>query len=120
MRNYETMVIIDAMISDDAINAELKGIEEKIQSKAEIFRRDDWGKRKLAYAINRRTHGYYVIFYYKTEDSSIVQDLESAFRINGNVIRWMTLVDYPISDRVYGEDVDDVTPIDVEDDQVGE
>jgi len=117
MRNYETMVIVDAMISDDAIAAEIKSIEDKIQSKGgEIVRRDDWGKRKLAYAINRRTHGYYAVFYYKTADASVVSDIDATFRINDNLVRWLTLVDHPMTDKVYGLE-EDLAPIDSDDDR---
>ena len=117
MRNYETMVIVDAMISDDAIAAELKIIEDKILAKGgEIVRRDDWAKRKMAYAIKRRTHGYYATFYYKSEDASVVTDLESGFRINDNMVRWLTLVDHPMTDTVYGGE-EDLAPIDSDDDR---
>jgi len=117
MRNYETMVIIDAMISDDAIASEIKSIEEKIQAKGgEIIRRDDWGKRKLAYAINRRTHGYYAVFYYKTADVSFVSEIDADFRINENMVRWLTLVDHPMTDKVYGQE-EEFVPVDVDDDR---
>lgn len=117
MRNYETMVIVDAMISDDAIAAEIKNIEDKIIAKGgEIVRRDDWGKRKLAYTINRRTHGYYAILYYTIADSSIIAELDAGFRINDNMVRWLTLVDHPMTDKVYGQE-DDLPPIDSEDDR---
>ncbi len=121
MRQYETMVIIDAMISDDGIAAEVQTIADKITVAGEILRRDDWGKRKLAYLINKKTHGYYVIFYYKAE-ASVVANLETAFKLNGNVLRWMTLVDYPMTEIIYdqnlGQSTEEVTPIDAEDGEV--
>ncbi|MEE1066869.1 MAG: 30S ribosomal protein S6, partial [Fibrobacteraceae bacterium] len=46
------MVIIDAMISDDAIQAEIQKINDTIVASGEVLRRDDWGKRKMAYQIN--------------------------------------------------------------------
>lgn len=104
MRTYETMVIVDAMISDEAIAAELKVIEDKIKAKGEVVRRDDWGKRKMAYLINKKSHGYYAIFYY-TAAPEVVADLENGFKINDNVLRWMTLADYPMTDVVYTQDV---------------
>jgi len=103
MRTYETMVIVDAMISDEAIAAELKVIEDKIKAKGEIVRRDDWGKRKMAYLINKKSHGYYAIFYY-TASPEVIAELENGFKINDNMLRWMTLVDYPMSDVVYTQD----------------
>ena len=81
MRQYETMVIIDAMISDDAIKAEIETIAANItKGNGEILRRDDWGKRKLAYTIKKRQHGFYVIFYYKAE-AATVASVEAASRL---------------------------------------
>ena len=118
MRQYETMVIIDAMISDDAINAEVENIGAMITNGGgEILRRDDWGKRKLAYSINKRQHGYDVIFYYKAE-ASVVANMEAALKLNENALRWMTLADYPMSEIVYNQDMaqstEEIIPVDAE------
>jgi small subunit ribosomal protein S6 len=104
MKQYETMVIVDAMISDDAIQQELNAIQQKIETQGEILRIDDWGKRKMAYAINKKTHGHYAVFYFKAAPT-IVKELESAFRLNESVLRWLTLVDQPMTEVIYGEDV---------------
>ncbi|MCF0215471.1 MAG: 30S ribosomal protein S6, partial [Fibrobacteraceae bacterium] len=119
---YETMVIIDAMISDDAIKAEVETIANNITSKGgEILRRDDWGKRKLAYTINKRQHGYYVIFYYKAE-VSVVAEMEAALKLNENALRWMTLVDYPMTDIIYDQNLaqstEEIIPVDAEEGDV--
>lgn len=115
------MVILDAMISDEAISAEIQKIADTITAAGEILRRDDWGKRKMAYTIKKKTHGFYVIFYYKAE-SSVVKVLEHAFKLNDNVLRWMTLVDYPMTEVVYDQNVpqnaEEVTPIDAEETEV--
>lgn len=117
MRQYETMVIIDAMISDDAIKAEIETIAAAITKGGEIVRRDDWGKRKLAYSINKRQHGFYVIFYYKAEVATVAA-MEAALKLNGNVLRWMTLVDYPMSEIVYDQtqalSAEEIVPVDAE------
>ncbi len=118
MRQYETMVIIDAMISDDAIKAEIETIAANITNgNGEILRRDDWGKRKLAYTIKKRQHGFYVIFYYKAE-AATVASVEAALKLNENVLRWMTLADYPMSEIVYDQtqvqSTEDIVPVDAE------
>lgn len=117
MRQYETMVIIDAMISDDAIKAEIETIAAAITKGGEIVRRDDWGKRKLAYSINKRQHGFYVIFYYKAEVATVAA-MEAALKLNENVLRWMTLADYPMSEIVYNQDMaqstEEIIPVDAE------
>jgi len=104
IKDYETMVVIDAMISDEAIDAEILSVEKKIESHSgEIKRCDKWGKRKLAYTIRKQTHGFYVIFYYKA-DSAIVSDLERGFNINTNILRFLTLADYPLTEIIYNQD----------------
>ncbi len=121
MRQYETMVIIDAMISDEAIAAEIRKINDAIVASGEVLRRDDWGKRKMAYQIKKKTHGFYVIFYYKAE-TAVVDALEKAFKLNDNILRWMTLADYPMSEIVYDQNLaqttEEITPIDAEDAEV--
>ena len=118
IKDYETMVVIDAMISDEAIEAEIAAVEKKIQSHSgEIKRCDKWGKRKLAYSIRKQTHGFYVIFYYKAS-SSIVLDLERGFNINTNILRFLTLADYPMSEIIYNQDhvssADDAVGFDID------
>jgi small subunit ribosomal protein S6 len=103
IKDYETMVIIDAMISDEAIEAEIAAIEKKILAHSgEIKRCDKWGKRKLSYVIRKQTHGFYVIFYYKAT-SSIVLDLERGFNINTSILRFLTLADYPLTETIYDQ-----------------
>lgn len=112
------MVIIDAMISDDAIKAEIENIANNITNGAgEILRRDDWGKRKLAYTIKKRQHGFYVIYYYKAPTETVAA-VEAALKLNENVLRWMTLADYPMSEIVYDQtqvqSTEEIIPVDAE------
>lgn len=96
MRNYETGLILDTMISEEAIDREIKKVEAKLAAAgAELIKTDVWGKRKLAYDINKKSHGFYVFFYYKAT-ATLIADLERDFRINENVLRWMTLADQPV------------------------
>jgi small subunit ribosomal protein S6 len=100
MNQYETMVIVDAMISDDAINKEIEAISATITADGgEISRLDDWGKRKMAYPIKKKSHGYYSVFYY-TANAEVPNLLEKNFRINENVLRWLTLKDHPVSEPI--------------------
>ncbi len=121
MKQYETMVIIDAMISDDAIQAEIQKINDLIVKAGEVVRRDDWGKRKMAYQIKKKTHGFYVIFYYKAE-TSVVAEIDRVLKLDENVLRWMTLVDYPMSEVVYDQNqaqsTEEIAPIDADDAEV--
>jgi small subunit ribosomal protein S6 len=87
---YETVVVVDAMIPDD---------------QGKLVKLDRWGKRKLAYAIRKRTHGEYAVFYYEGT-GAIAAELDKRFRINENILRWLTVADNPVgvpADKVPGE-----------------
>ena len=89
MRRYETMVIIDAMIAEDAIEQELDAIVSRIEeNEGKLLFKDIWGKRKLAYEIRRKSHGFYAVFYYEA-DRTVPKLLERDFRIDENILRWI-------------------------------
>ena len=57
-----------------------------------------------------------MIFYYKAE-ASVVSTLENIFKLDENVLRWMTLADYPMTEVIYDKNMsqtEEVTPIDAE------
>lgn len=104
MKQYETMVIVDAMISDDAINNELEKIQQTIKNgEGEILRVDNWGKRKMAYSISKKTHGNYTVIYYNANEKTPLK-LEKDFRINENILRWITLAEQPMAEEFVNED----------------
>jgi len=75
-----------------------KELEEQIQwvksiiekNGGEIVKVDNWGKRKLAYEIEKRKEGYYVLFLFRSS-GDLVEELERNYRINNNVIRYLTV-----------------------------
>ncbi|MBF0430984.1 MAG: 30S ribosomal protein S6 [Fibrobacteria bacterium] len=91
---YETVVIVDAMIPDEAISSEFEAIEKQITSRGKLLKTDVWGRRKLSYQIKGRSYGDYGVFYYQA-DSKLPSELEKGFRINENILRWMTVADNP-------------------------
>lgn len=104
MKQYETMVIVDAMISDDAINNELEKIQQTIKNnEGEILRVDNWGKRKMAYPISKKTHGNYTVIYYNANEKTPLK-LEKDFRINENILRWINLAEQPMAEEFVNED----------------
>ena len=56
----------------------------------EVDRVDEWGKRRLAYAINYKTEGYYVLMYIKAP-SSLPQELERNLQIADSVLRYLVI-----------------------------
>ena len=93
---YETVVLIDAMLEDAAIEATVEKYRAMIAGNGEIIRVDRWGKRRMSYIIKKRTHAEYVIYYYHTEKPASIAEVERALRLDESVIRFLTVVDNPV------------------------
>ena len=91
MNKYEVMYVLDAALEESARNeliSHFSGIVEK--NAGTIDRIDEWGKRRLAYAINYKTEGYYVLAYIQAP-SELPRELERNFQINDNVLRYLVI-----------------------------
>ncbi|MFN2545353.1 MAG: 30S ribosomal protein S6 [Actinomycetota bacterium] len=87
MREYEIMLILPP----EAEEATVSGVVERItgvlsQSGGEVSQVDQWGRRRLAYEIARKTEGYYVIVRFKAEPTTILE-LERVLSLADEVIR---------------------------------
>ena len=92
MRRYETFVIIDPDLSQDQRDQVIQRVEELIgQMDGFLVFRDDWGERKLAYDIKKRSRGYYVRFDYAGL-SPLVNEIERFFRIDDRALKYMTVL----------------------------
>ena len=93
-KQYETVLVVDAMIPDESIASEFDAVAKLIESQGKIIRVDRWGKRRLAYPIKKRTHGEYGVLYYEAE-THLPAELEKRLRINENILRWLTVAENP-------------------------
>lgn len=90
MNNYETVFILTPVLSD----AQVKEAVDKVKTllaneKAEIVNEEDWGLRKLAYPIEKKTTGFYQLIEFKANPETIAT-LETQFRRDERVIRFLT------------------------------
>ncbi len=91
MRHYENLVIVKPTLTQEELEQEIKAVEEVITSNGgEIAATDAMGMRKLAYPIQKNERGYYHVIYYKVAPSAI-SEIERRFRINENLLRFMTV-----------------------------
>ena len=91
MNQYEVMYVIDAALEDSARVELINRFSELVKKNGgEIDRVDEWGKRRLAYAINYKTEGYYVLMYVKAP-SELPKELERNFQINDKVLRSLVI-----------------------------
>ena len=91
MNQYEVMYVIDAALEDSARVELINRFSELVKKNGgEIDRVDEWGKRRLAYAINYKTEGYYVLMYVKAP-AELPKELERNFQINDKVLRSLVI-----------------------------
>ncbi len=91
MNQYEVMYVIDPTLEDGARVELINRFSELVKKNGgEVDRIDEWGKRRLAYAINYKTEGYYVLMYIKAP-SSLPQELERNLQIADSVLRYLVI-----------------------------
>ena len=86
INKYETIFVIDAAKTDEEIEAVVEKFKALIESKATLESVDVWGKRKLAYEINDRTEGYYVLVEFAAKPE-FPKELERNYGIDENILR---------------------------------
>ena len=85
-RAYELMVIIDAELDDEVIDATVKRIAGLLEQRGATVKREDrWGHRRFAYEINHKLEGYYVV--YEFVGGSDLDTLERALRLADETVR---------------------------------
>ena len=93
MKQYECMYVLKPELEDEAREALIKKFSDIVVSnKGEVVKIDEWGKKKLAYAINYIEDGYYVLMYFKS-GAELPSELERNFKISDDIMRYMVVVD---------------------------
>ena len=91
MNQYEVMYVIDTALEDSARTELINRFSELVtKNGGEVDRVDEWGKRRLAYAINYKTEGYYVLMYIKAP-SDLPRELERNLQISDSVLRYLVV-----------------------------
>lgn len=89
MSKYELCVVVNAQIEDDARTAVVDNCKALVERfGGEITNVDDWGKKKLAYEIQKMNEGCYYFIQFNAEGSAI-HEVEQRMRIMDNVIRYL-------------------------------
>ena len=91
MNQYEVMYVIDTAIANQARIDLIERFSGLVaQGGGQVDRIDEWGKRRLAYAIDYKTEGYYVLMYI-TAPTELPRELERNFKINENILRYLVI-----------------------------
>ena len=91
VKQYETVFIATPVLSEEQMKETVKKYTDLLTSKgAEIVYENNWGMRKLAYPIRKKTTGFYYLIEFKA-DGSVINDLEIAYKRDERLLRFLTV-----------------------------
>jgi len=91
MNQYEAVFIVTPVLSEPQVKETAKKFRDIITTNGgEMIHEEDWGMKKLAYPIQKKSTGFYQLFEFKV-DPALVAKLETEFRRDEKIIRFMTV-----------------------------
>ncbi len=93
MSNYETVFILNPVLSEDQAKDAVEKFKKVLtKDKAEVINVEQWGLKKMAYPIQNKSTGFYNLIEFATENTGIINTLETEFRRDESVMRFLTTV----------------------------
>ena len=91
MNQYETVFILTPVLSDDQMKETVEKFKAFLTGAgAEIISEENWGLKKFAYPIDKKTTGFYVLIEFNAAPE-IIKTLEIAYRRDEKVLRYLTV-----------------------------
>ena len=91
MNQYETVFILTPVLSDEQMKEAVAKFKKVLTDNgAEILNEEAWGLKKMAYAVQKKSTGFYCLVEFKGEPT-LVNKLETAYRRDEKVIRYITV-----------------------------
>ena len=90
INKYETIFVLDAALEEEKITALSEKFQKLIADNGTVESVDVWGKRKLAYPIDFKTEGYYVLVNFAA-NPEFPKELERIYGITDGVMRFITV-----------------------------
>ena len=91
VKQYETVFIVTPVLSEEQMKETVKKYTDFLTNRgAEIVYTNNWGMRKLAYPIKKKSSGFYYLIEFKAE-GSVIADLEVAYKRDERLLRFLTV-----------------------------
>ena len=90
MNKYETIIVIDASLTEEEINSTAEKFKALSAANGTVDSVDVWGKRRLAYPINFKNEGYYVLINF-TSQAEFIKELDRNYNITDSILRTITV-----------------------------
>lgn len=92
INHYESVIIVNASLEDEQIDATFQRVQEFVTANGGEFQDiEKWGRKRLAYPIQKSKSGYYIVIRF-TAPGDIVAKLERTYRLDETIVRYLTVV----------------------------
>ncbi|MDF2984687.1 MAG: ribosomal protein [Eubacterium sp.] len=90
LKKYETIFIINSEVGEESTKALVEKFKTMLETSAQLESIDEWGKRKLAYEIDDKNEGYYVLANFSSEPS-FPAELERVYKITEGILKYIVI-----------------------------
>ena len=91
MNNYETVLILNPVLSEEQVKDSMDKFKDLISSfKGELISDELWGLKKMKYSIQNKKTGFYILFEFKAP-SNVISDLEVELKRDERIMRFLTI-----------------------------
>lgn len=90
INSYEAVIVISLKLGEEGIAETIAKFKDMVSKNGTLENVDEWGKRRLAYEINKETEAYYVLFDFKSE-SEFPAEFDRVLMITDGVLRSMII-----------------------------
>jgi len=90
INSYEAVIVVSLKLGEEAVAETVKKFKGLIEKHGTVESVDEWGKRRLAYPVNKETDAYYVLFNFQSE-AEFPAELDRITKITDGVIRSMII-----------------------------
>ena len=93
MRYYETIYIVNPNLDNNTLSKILVETGEELsKTKSKVINHYNWGKKRLAYPIDKQKYGSYIILQYEGGDKNKINDFDTWMKLNNAIVRHMTIL----------------------------
>ena len=93
MRYYETIYIVNPNLDNNTLsNIIVEIAKELAKTKSKVINHYNWGKKRLAYPIDKQKYGSYIILQYEGGDKNKINDFDTWMKLNNAIVRHMTIL----------------------------
>ena len=93
MSFYETLYIVDPNLENKSLEKAMNEIGKELEkTKSKIINHRVWGKKRLAYSIERQKYGSYILIQFKGGDQQKMVEYDTWMKLNNSVLRHMTVL----------------------------